>query len=215
VSTDATNKLIVISFRGSKSIDNWAANLDFQMEDVSFCSGCRTHSGFLEAWNEVQEGVINAVKDAQTQSPDYKVVATGHSLGGAMATVAAAALRSIDISVDLYTYGAPKSGNKEWATFLSGTDKGANFRVVHKDDIVPTLPPSIPFFMPYAHVQPEYFITTGNKVDVTANDVQMIPNGDSGGIDIASHLWYFNKISACDGMIDWKVKRMLGRDELW
>lgn len=204
----------MIAFRGSKSIDNWAANLDFQMEDVSFCSGCRTHSGFLESWNEVQDGVIKAVKAAQAEFPEFKVVITGHSLGGAMATVGAAALRTIDIPVDLYTYGAPKSGNKEWATFLSGTDKGANFRVVHKHDVVPTLPPSVPFLMPYAHVQPEYYITTGNKVDVTANDIKVIPNGNNGGVDIAAHLWYFNKISACDGLMDINVKRMIGANKL-
>ncbi|KAJ4293647.1 hypothetical protein N0V90_008931 [Kalmusia sp. IMI 367209] len=210
VSTDTTNKLIVMAFRGSRSIDNWAANLDFQMEDVSFCSGCRAHSGFLESWNEVQDGVIKAVKAAQAEFPDFTIVATGHSLGGAIATFATAALRTIDIPVDLYTYGSPKTGNKEWAKFVGETDKGASFRVVHKNDIVPTLPPSIPFLMPYAHVQPEYFITTGNNVNVTASDIKVVPNGDNGGIDIASHLWYFNHISACDRLFDLKVKRMLG-----
>ena len=91
---------------------------------------------------------------------------------------------------------------------MSGTDKGANFRVVHKDDIVPTVPPSVPILMPYAHVQPEYFITTGNKVNVTAIDVKgPNANGDNGGTDIAAHLWYFNKISACDGMVDMSSKR--------
>lgn len=215
VSTDATNKLIVIAFRGSKSIDNWAANLDFQMETVSFCSGCEAHSGFIESWNEVQDGVVNAVKTAQAQFPDFKVVATGHSLGGAIASVATAALRSMGTPVDLYTYGSPKTGNDAWAKFLSGTDKGASFRVVHEHDIVPTLPPSIPFFLPYEHVQPEYLITTGNKVDVTRSNIQ-IANGDGGGgVDILAHLWYFNRISACDGLIDLKVKRMLGTDELW
>ncbi|KAL5464402.1 hypothetical protein PMIN06_001170 [Paraphaeosphaeria minitans] len=204
-----TNELIVIAFRGSKSIDNWKANLDFQMEDVTFCSGCRTHSGFLESWNEVQDGVIKAVQAAQAEHPDFMVVITGHSLGGAMATIGAAALRNIDIPVDLYTYGAPKSGNDEWATFLSGTDKGESFRVVHKDDIVPTLPPSVPFLMPYAHVQPEYYITSGNKVDVTRQDVQVLADGDNGGGDIAAHLWYFNRISACDALFDLKAKRMV------
>ncbi|KAL1597012.1 hypothetical protein SLS60_008594 [Paraconiothyrium brasiliense] len=210
VSTDTTNKLIVIAFRGSKSIDNWVANIDFQMEDVEiFCSGCRAHSGFLESWNEVQDGVIKAVQAAQAEFPDFKVVITGHSLGGAMATIGAAALRRIDIPVDLYTYGSPRSGNEEWATFLSGTDKGENFRVVHKDDVVPTLPPSVPFLMPYAHVQPEYYITTGNQVDVTPQDVKVVPKGDNGGMDIPAHLWYFNKISACDGLFDLKAKRMV------
>ncbi|KAF2448636.1 alpha/beta-hydrolase [Karstenula rhodostoma CBS 690.94] len=209
VTTDTTNHLIVIAFRGSKSIHNWAANLDFPMEDVTFCSGCRAHSGFLESWNEVQDGVIKAVQAAQAEHPDFKVIITGHSLGGAVGTIGAAALRTIDIPVDLYTYGAPKSGNEEWATFLSGTDKGESFRVVHKNDIVPKLPPSVPFLMPYAHVQPEYYITTGNKVDVTAQDVRIIPDGDNGGMDIAAHLWYFNKISACDGLFDLNVKRMV------
>jgi hypothetical protein len=107
------------------------------------------------------------------------------------------------------TYGAPKSGNEEWATFLGRSDKGESFRVVHKDDVVPTLPPSVPFLMPYAHMQPEYYITTGNNVNVTAQDVKRIPEGNNGGMDIAAHLWYFNKISACDGLFHLKVKRMV------
>lgn len=105
----------------------------------------------------------------------------------------------MNVTVDLYTYGAPRSGNDDWATFLSGTDKGESFRVVHKNDLVPTLPPSVPVLFPYAHVQPEYFITTDNDVNVTAQDIQIIPDGDDGGVDIAAHRFYFNKISACDG----------------
>lgn len=209
MATDTTNKLIVIAFRGSRSIENWVANLDFAMVDVSFCSGCRVHSGFLESWNGVQDGVIKAVQAAQEEYPDFNVVITGHSLGGATATIGAAALRAINIPADLYTYGAPKSGNHQWATFFSGTDNGESFRVVHKNDLVPTLPPSVPLLLPYAHVQPEYYITTGNGVNVTAHDIQIVPNGDNGGLDVAAHLWYFNKVSACDSMFHMKVKRMV------
>jgi hypothetical protein len=209
VSTDTTNKVIVVAFRGSRSIENWIANLDFAMEAVSFCSGCRVHSGFLESWREVQKGVVIAVRAAQAKYPDFNVVVTGHSLGGAVATIAAAGLRTIGVPADLYTYGAPKSGNGAWASFFDGTDNGESFRVVHKDDVVPTLPLSVPFLMPYTHMQPEYYITSGNAVDVTARDIQIVPYGVDGGFDIAAHLWYFNKVAACDGMIDMKVKRMV------
>jgi len=179
------------------------------MEEVGFCKDCKAHSGFLESWTEAQDVVMKAVETAQAQFPDFRIVATGHSLGGAIATIATAAMRNKGQTVDLYTYGAPKSGNKRLASFVSGTDKGESFRVVHKNDVVPTLPLTVPFLLPYTHVQPEYLITTGNHVDVTANDIKVIQNGHDGGLDIGAHLWYFNKISACDGLFDRKARAMV------
>lgn len=41
------------------------------------------------------------VDDAVSQYPDYKLVFTGHSLGGALATIAAMVLRDAGHTIDL------------------------------------------------------------------------------------------------------------------
>ncbi|CAI6296799.1 unnamed protein product [Periconia digitata] len=201
VSTDSTNNLIVISFRGSQSSENWAANFDFGLEDTSVCKSCKAHGGFLESWGEVKDKVLKSVKDAQTKNPKYKVIATGHSLGGAMATLAASSLRSSGTTVDLYTYGAPKVGNEEFNEFMIKTDKGNTFHSVHNKDIVPTLPPKIPILSPFEVNEPVYFIESGN-VPAKQGDVSLYKAGedhDNSGSSMDAHGWYYGEISACEG----------------
>lgn len=202
MAVDTTNSLIVVAFRGSKSTDNWITNIQFKLDDVAACKGCEAHSGFQDAWAEVKDKVLKAVKDAQAKNPKFKVVATGHSLGGAMATLATAELRSSGTAVDLYTYGAPKVGNDKFNAFLGKTEKGQTYHSVHKKDLVPTLPPSIPFLAEYEINAPVYYISSGNVSPVKLADVNVFQaNQDDGnpGDDVDAHRWYYGKISSCKG----------------
>lgn len=45
--------------------------------------------------------MLSAVTAARAQYPNFKIVATGHSLGGALASLAAGVLRSQSVNVDL------------------------------------------------------------------------------------------------------------------
>ena len=221
---DPTNKLIVIAFRGSQSIQNFIADLVALQEPWSVCSGCWAHIGFLDSWNSVKSQVTNAVNSAQSANPGYQIIATGHSLGAAMATLAAGELRSEGYSVALvcmatsssspsifsrsltniqpqqYTYGSPMVGNTALAEFITA-QPGGNFRVTHANDLVPKLPG---YELGYAHVSPEYWITSAIDVTVTTSVVQVSTGnedtsgneGQSGG-SIPDHLFYFNSISAC------------------
>lgn len=93
VAVDKTNRNIVCAFRGSRSVRNWLINAQFVLGPTDLCSGCTAHSGFWDAWVESRDKVMPAIKDAVAANPGYKVVITGHSLGGAMAVMAAAQLR--------------------------------------------------------------------------------------------------------------------------
>jgi thioesterase domain-containing protein len=63
-------------------------------------------TGQLLAWAEVNSTVFNAVELAYAANPTFRILSTGHSFGGAMATIAAFQLRRRDprYKVDLVNF---------------------------------------------------------------------------------------------------------------
>ncbi|KAM5344829.1 hypothetical protein ACJ41O_010691 [Fusarium nematophilum] len=220
VSSDAARKEIVFSVRGSSNIRNWLTNLDFDQSDCSLTSNCGVHTGFQNAWNEIASATKDAVAKARKANPSFKVVATGHSLGGAVATLGAANLRAAGVPVDIYTYGAPRLGNSALSAFIS-SQAGSEFRVTHGSDPVPRLPPLV---FGYRHTSPEYWLSGGSSdtVDYSVSDIKVCEgaanlscNGGTLGLDIVSHLRYFQDTSACsEGGISWKRERSTKRADM-
>ena len=96
VAVDDVHKVIVLAFRGSRSVKNWAANFDMAMVWADLCSNCRVHQGFWRSWEEARPVVLPKVQEAVDKHPDYRLVVTGHSLGAAVATLGAANIRQLD-----------------------------------------------------------------------------------------------------------------------
>ncbi|KAI9814195.1 MAG: hypothetical protein M1827_003361 [Pycnora praestabilis] len=201
VAVDSTNHLIVVAFRGTESVRNYAADADFPVVATDICSGCTADQGFYNSWLEARAGVIASVQAAAKANPSYSIVATGHSLGAAIADFAAAELRNQGYSVALYTFGSPRIGGAEISSYIT-SQPGGNYRITHFDDPVPRLPPIL---LGFVHISPEYWITTGNEVAVTAQDingpltgsVNFAGNTGTTGFDLTAHGWYFNNISSC------------------
>lgn len=101
VAVDTTNKLIVVAFRGSKSLQNWVTDFSFFLTKSTLCKDCEVSTGFWESWGEAEKVVLDAVKKAQAENPGFNVIATGHSLGGALANIAAGVLRNNGVKTDL------------------------------------------------------------------------------------------------------------------
>ena len=160
VMLDHERQLIVIGFRGTVSNVDWQTNLDFLLWDASdICKGCQAHSGFLGSWKGVQKIVLDAWNSTKSQYGGYSTIVTGHSLGGALATLCAAKLSTIASkgSVSLFTYGSPRVGDQLLASFVESSLGANGSRVTHLNDPIPRLPGRL---LGFRHPYPEYHITS-------------------------------------------------------
>jgi triacylglycerol lipase len=109
--------------------------------------GGQVHSGFADAFAQVS-GRLDAI--LARRMPHQRLWLTGHSLGGALATLAAAHIGSEAIH-GLYTFGAPRVGDAAFTAFLPGK---CHVRFVHRDDWVPQIPPEFLGFVHRGKLQP-------------------------------------------------------------
>ncbi|KAJ9419482.1 hypothetical protein FOXG_07142 [Fusarium oxysporum f. sp. lycopersici 4287] len=205
VAVDYTNLLTIVSFRGSASVTSWLTDIFFNRILVDICSGCTAHWGFWTSWVAARGPVLQVIRTAAAINPGFRIVVTGHSLGGAIASLAAAELRNNGYSTDLYTFGAPRFGDDALSTYITN-QAGGNYRVTHYNDPVPRVPP---MFVGYAHISPEYYISTPGLAPVTTADIRVctgIRNPDCNGawiiVDILAHIEYFDIMGLCYPLLD-------------
>jgi triacylglycerol lipase len=154
---------IILTFRGTDSLKDWLGNFDIDL--VGGPMGGKVHEGFARAlslvWKDIQL-TFDALKPKQVatksdiihgDAPLVKAPSlwiTGHSLGGALATIATARLREKDQSVHgLYTFGSPRVGDRDFQEEFNGDFRSKTFRFVNKNDAVTRIPMRSLF---YSHV---------------------------------------------------------------
>lgn len=109
----------------------------------------RVHQGFYNAFERLSDGargIKKAVEELHSSSGNVPIYITGHSLGGALAQIAAAVLGSDQIAA-CYTFGSPRVGNSIFDLWV----KPPSYRVINYADIVPQVPFPVPFILDYRH----------------------------------------------------------------
>jgi triacylglycerol lipase len=153
-----TEKLILI-FRGTelKSIQDWIANSE--AAKIKACGG-RVHLGFWEGCQNVWPQIETEIQQIRYQFPEIPLFLTGHSLGGALAILAAVQLQMCGHKLDsVYTFGCPRIGDRHFAMQYNRRLYDCTFRLVNHRDIVAQLPPTE---LGYTHIgQLIYFDSTG------------------------------------------------------
>lgn len=95
-----------------------------------------THKGFQEALDAVWRKIEPAIRASQRP-----LFFTGHSLGAALAVLAAEKAHDNNMSpAAVYTFGMPRTGSGTFATRYNGKLGDRTFRLVHGGDIVPCIP---------------------------------------------------------------------------
>lgn len=128
----------IIAFRGTKGFGDWVGNLKvlgFKTENYGM-----VHKGFYDAFHDVRPQLMPVLPTAKP------IWLTGHSLGGALASIAAAEwIDKFDIN-GIFTYGQPRLGDDDFIEAIKGAYADKFFRFVNDDDIVTRIPPG------YRHV---------------------------------------------------------------
>lgn len=139
---DKEEEEILIGFRGTISeIKQWASNLDVKYTKWYNGNG-KVHSGFYDRFNEIKTRTISLLKKAQEELPNGDIIISGHSMGGAVATLFASYLKQINIHPRfVYTYGSPRVGDRTFAKYVDKQFGERLTRVMNDWDMITDLPP--------------------------------------------------------------------------
>eukprot|EP00122_Pirum_gemmata_P006396 Pgem_evm1s5847 len=166
---DTENKEIIISFKGTSftpdlknfMIDATASLVQFPgLEE-----GILVHKGFLNTYYHKLYSMIrdNVVK-LQARFPDYNIITTGHSLGGALAVICATDLYLQGFQAQSFTFGQPRVGNHAFVHWYKQNLPDA-IRVTNSNDIIPHLPPVD--LTEYKHFSTEVYQEFGELDNIT------------------------------------------------
>lgn len=172
--TSEANNIIV--FRGTSNPLEWIANFQARQSNYGQVGGVqgKVHTGFLRLYDQIATQVRNV---ADRFNSDVPCFIAGHSLGGALATLATADLgqgnRALKKQLQLYSYAAPRVGDLEFARSFS-TILPNSFRVINFADLVPMVPPSRFRDEQYFHVGQKWGFLDYGLGDVVTNHATTI-----------------------------------------
>jgi hypothetical protein len=188
----------VLVFEGSQDEKDLLIDLKFvKLVPYKQHPTAKVHSGFWNAYTSIREEIHTLISSKDITS----LFVTGHSLGGALATLA-----SLDIieerllaNISMVSIGAPRVGNPEYASIYSSL-MGSNsyFRLTHALDPIVHLPylsldyKHISHEIYYPHDNLDYVECVGGESIRCANSVALKKH------NFTDHGYYMNiKISRC------------------
>ena len=174
---------VVGAFRGTDQIQDWLDNVK-----VSSTEGAlgKVHSGFYNAMLDVWKRQpmwerIQVLRQSDNNQPKKPLWLTGHSLGGAMATLAAAWLAERKLPLyGVYTFGQPRCGGEDFQIAFDAKLRERFFRFQNNNDIVTRVPARI---MGYEHVGRYIYITEKRELK---SDVS----------------WWYRFVDRVEGVVD-------------
>lgn len=149
---------LTLVFRGTDEAKDWVDNLNAFSEQALFGA---FHRGFLHSVQDLWKELFELYSDINAEKP-RGLFLTGHSLGGAMATVASSILIHQDEAfTSTYTFGQPRVVTRDSARIYNIEAQAKTFRFQNNNDIVTRAPSRV---MGYSHVGTFLYITKEKEI---------------------------------------------------
>ncbi|WP_353285313.1 lipase family protein [Wolbachia endosymbiont (group A) of Beris morrisii] len=141
------DKEITIAYRGSRNVFDYMKDFEIILtsSDGLLPEGGKIHSGFYslfkDSWDSVYEILRGYANDQQLEIKDFKINLTGHSMGGAIANIAALCLSVREGAEDLHvaTFASPRVFDPSAAKVYEERLGKKTIRVVNQSDPIPSL----------------------------------------------------------------------------
>jgi triacylglycerol lipase len=168
---------IYVVFRGTKTISEWIADATLSQVAYTYVAdGGMTETGFTGVYATIRQVIVDEVNSLAEGGTYTTLSVTGHSLGAALAVLAAPDLAQATAFKHpiVYTFAGPRAGDPTFAAQYDSAIE-TSWRVVNTNDEVPKVPNPVttvlgppPDFKPhlyfYEHVDGEYDITFGKPI---------------------------------------------------
>ncbi len=155
--SDEKENFAILVFRGTSRFEHWFSNLNAVQTRWLSCG--MVHSGFKYEFDSIRD-----LLSEMLSAIHIPLFYTGHSLGGALATLTA----SIIPPRAVYTFGSPRVGNAAFRDSLASVNL---YRIAMKNDIVTTVPPSRPPFY-FCHAgEPKWLTFPGYNETIYKNSL--------------------------------------------
>lgn len=130
---------IYVSFRGTKDVGDIVDVIDIRPKRL--LRDIIVHTGFAEQFFSIEHVISDDIRKIIKEYPIERIVFTGHSMGGAIACIAAAYYSNMfkNIHITCHTFGSPPTGNAAFVKwFNNGVDESTRLEI--EEDIVPLIP---------------------------------------------------------------------------
>ncbi|CAD5223321.1 unnamed protein product [Bursaphelenchus okinawaensis] len=210
VAVSPIDKAIIVSFRGTNSFLQLVVEVNHVVlkrkheAAIDGLVGAYFYNVFDQLWSN---GLKNIVSKAVKQYPGYELWVTGHSLGGAVASIAATEImieyQIPQEKVKLITFGQPRTGDIKYANFYPNSIPEA-YRVNHNRDLVAHVPPEK--FEDYYHHGSEVWypnnMQDGDSAFSVCNEGESnkCSNKNFFLMSINDHVHYFNEYVSTFGV---------------
>lgn len=163
---------IILAFRGTSNRRDYLTDIDVATvnyepldqaakDRFGICDNCKVHKGFYRRYRELCDEIFATLTTLMGVFPRYRLVVTGHSMGGSLAILTGLELAILGYNPLVIAFGSPKVANGELARYMDTMFRTQElstlnvmerdsllegcFRVIHKGDYMPLLPPGNKF----------------------------------------------------------------------
>ncbi len=193
---------VTVAFRGTQNGENIVTDANMILSTSTFMEG-RVHQGFYRGfqslWSGIREEIDTYAASRGKPSEDLKFGFTGHSMGGAIAKIAAwFVYREWEVSADniiVATFGDPRVFDTKQAEAYNAALGATTLRVEQKGDPVPKLSTGS---SGYKHVGAQLVVDrisddTPHLLEGYANGIKALPENGFVKTDSISFFYYASK----------------------